>query len=364
MDKITPKFTRRQLIKMGAFGAGAVLLRPMVKRFEQIVEWPQTSLLGRVCVEKVNIRQRPTADSPSAGELYFDDIVIWNREVVGDVPEYRMSSRWVETPQGYVYAPNLQPVRNLPNSALTQFPQIGSGAGIWVEITVPYVDVKVETNPPVGFWLQGNYEPRLYYSQVVWVDQIKTSEDGKVYYRVNEKYDRGDLFWASAEACRPITLEELAPITPEVEDKKIVVNLYQETLSCYEGKSEVYFCRISAGLPFDAKGNPVPVSATPAGTHPIWRKLISTHMEGGTAGGGYDLPGVAWTSLFVGTGEAIHSTFWHNDFGAKRSHGCVNASPEDSKWIFRWTSPSVPYDPGEMTVSMPGGTKITVVEGN
>lgn len=83
-------------------------------------------------------------------------------------------------------------------------------------------------------------------------------------------------------------------------------------------------------------------------------------MTGGTTGGGYDLAGVSWTTLFVGNGVAIHSTFWHNNFGEPTSHGCVNAAPEDAKWIFRWTKPIVAYDPGDLTVGMPGGTLIEV----
>jgi lipoprotein-anchoring transpeptidase ErfK/SrfK len=72
---------------------------------------------------------------------------------------------------------------------------------------------------------------------------------------------------------------------------------------------------------------------------------------------------VGWVSLFVGSGVAIHSTFWHNNFGMTMSRGCVNARPEDAKFVFRWTLPSVPYVPGDVTVSMPGGTRVEVVEG-
>jgi lipoprotein-anchoring transpeptidase ErfK/SrfK len=86
-------------------------------------------------------------------------------------------------------------------------------------------------------------------------------------------------------------------------------------------------------------------------------------MSGGTTGGGYDLPGIGWTTLFSGNGVAIHATFWHNNFGVPMSHGCVNAKPEDAKWIFRWTSPIVQSDPGDVTVSMPGGTSVKVIEG-
>ena len=87
-------------------------------------------------------------------------------------------------------------------------------------------------------------------------------------------------------------------------------------------------------------------------------------MSGGTTGGGYDLPGIGWTTLFVGSGVAIHSTFWHNNFGGElMSHGCVNARPEDAKWVFRWTLPVVPNDPGDVTVEgMNNSTTVEVVE--
>ena len=56
----------------------------------------------------------------------------------------------------------------------------------------------------------------------------------------------------------------------------------------------------------------------------------------------------------------VFSTFWHNNYGEPSSRGCVNASPEDAKWIFRWSLPQVPYDPGDITVEMPGGTIVSV----
>ena len=144
----------------------------------------------------------------------------------------------------------------------------------------------------------------------------------------------------------------------------MLVNIAYQTLSCFEGNSEVYSARISSGALFNASGQRVDAWATPIGAFPIWRKLISLHMSGGTTGGGWDLPGIGWTSLFVGSGVAIHSTFWHNNFGDPVSHGCVNASPEDAKWIFLWTTPSVVYDPGSVDVTVTGedSTLIEVVE--
>jgi lipoprotein-anchoring transpeptidase ErfK/SrfK len=141
----------------------------------------------------------------------------------------------------------------------------------------------------------------------------------------------------------------------------VVVHIAHQTMSCFEGKEEVYFALVSTGIQEDMYGKKTDWG-TPLGVRPVWRKLISVHMSGGTTGGGYDLPGVIWTSLFEGNGVAIHSTFWHNNFGEQMSHGCVNASPEDAKWVFRWTNPVVSYDPGDLTIGMPGGTQVEVVE--
>jgi hypothetical protein len=69
--------------------------------------------------------------------------------------------------------------------------------------------------------------------------------------------------------------------------------------------------------------------------------------------------------LFAEGGVAIHSTFWHNNYGVPVSHGCVNVTPEDAQWIFRWTTPYVPYDPGDIDVTalnLPPGTKVDVIE--
>ena len=56
----------------------------------------------------------------------------------------------------------------------------------------------------------------------------------------------GDIYWAEGAAFRPLTEEETAPISPDVDPvtKKVVVNLTYQTLSCFEGSREVYFCRV------------------------------------------------------------------------------------------------------------------------
>ena len=242
---------------------------------------------------------------------------------------------------------------------------------MWAEVTLPFAEATLDQDEPSSnSWVEAKLEQglplRLYYSQTFWVDQIKTTDQGKKYYCVNPNYYGGvDKLWAAAEAFRPITNDELTPIHPDAIDKKIVVDVAHQVLSCYEGKEEVYFARISTGAKYDMYGNPVDKWATPAGMHRVERKYISLQMSGGTTGAGYDLPGIAWTSIFSTGGVAIHSTFWHNNYGDPVSHGCVNCTPEDAKWIFRWIMPEVVYDPGMLDVTVSGqpSTSVEVVEG-
>ncbi len=359
------QFSRRDFLKLSTIGFGSLALRPW-QGLSALTDFPRYERLGRVTAGKVELKTRPEWESPASSVLYEDAIVPWLREVIGSTP-YRTNQRWVETHDGYIWSPYLQPVQNHPNIPVTSLPNTSLGTGMWVEISQPYVNLMLANPPPRSPGLKDTLElgllPRLYYSQIVWVDQLKTDEQGQTWYRVNEPYGSyGDIYWARAEAFRPVTTQELEPIHPDVEDKRVVVDVTYQTMSCYEGKREVYFARVSTGALFDAWGNRVDVWATPIGQFPIWRKLVSLHMSGGTTGGGWDLPGVGWVSLFVGSGVAVHSTFWHNNYGEPMSRGCVNARPEDAKWVFRWTQPVVAYDPGDASVSWPGGTTVEVTQ--
>ncbi len=360
------KIYRREMLKLAGLGVAGVALRPRLFDLNSplsIPEFPDSPRLGRVCAGKTDIKARPDNNSQTVEVLYEDGVVSWYRELSGQpVSIYAPNVRWVETDKGYIWSPHLQPVENRPQEPLLELPNSSLGNGTWAEVTVPYVDLALDNPPARSPWLKDALLPRLHYSQILWIDQIETGSNGQSYYRINERYGYGDILWAAAEAFRPQQEEDFSPIRPEVENKRVVINLTYQTLSCFEGSNEVYFCRISSGAKFDAQGNPVDKWSTPLGSHPVWRKVASLHMSGGTTGGGYDLPGIGWSMLFVGTGVAIHSTFWHNNFGVPMSHGCVNARPDDAHWIFRWTTPHVSADPGDVTVEMPGGTEIAVEE--
>jgi hypothetical protein len=354
-------FTRRSFLKLAALSLGGLGFRPWRKVFS-IPQFPEGNRLGRVCAGKIEVKAQPDYDSQTVNVLYEDAVVPWLKEVLGRWP-WRNNQRWVETPEGFIWSTYLQPVKVNIAKPVSELSKYGETTGMWVETSIPYVDAILDNGPSRSAWWRFRKENglpfRFYYSQILWVDQVKEDEDGNVWYRINERYGNpGDIFWARAEAFQPLIPENISPISPDVEDKRVVVdvNWNVQSLSCYEGNTEVYFCRISSGKAVGA----TPVSPYYSPGFMIWRKLFSLHMGGNTAAGSWDVPAVGWTSLFHGEGVAVHSTYWHNNYGEPMSHGCVNVAPDDAKWIFRWVNPAVSFETGDITIVGEGGTRVIV----
>ena len=383
------KLSRRDFLKIaGVTGAGLGVLAFNPYRLpdfeylsspKRLPQFPSSDIIGRVVDTNIDLRSTPTNDpalNNSISKLEADTLVEWGRQVLGSVIGGLSIQRYVETPQGYIYAPVLQPTRNLPNTPITNMP--AGQQGFWAEVTVPYVELAHE-GVVASPWLQDhivyNFPPRLYYGQVVWMDQVRTS-NGFVEYRWNEDANghgygygaSGEYFWADGAGFKVLTEEDVAPINPDVDpnDKRIDVDLDYQTLSCYEGSTEVYFCRISSGLTNiidPATGQINDKLATPVGNLLIHWKIMSLNMTAGTFQSGYSTPAVPWSTMISGEGVAIHGAFWHNSFGEKRSHGCINVAPEDAKWIFRWTTPYVSLAQSELRISLPDhGTTVVTTE--
>lgn len=367
--------SRRDFLKLAGVGLGTLAFRPFdLEPYympKPLPQFPNSEIIGRI-LGTTQVTNRPSNDPLQAsalGTLYDDNLVEWGREVVGNAVGLT-NQRFLETPQGYVWASLVQPTRNLPNVPITAMP--AGVSGFWAEVTVPYLDLALE-GPVVSSWLQSlisyNFPPRLYYGQVVWIDQVRVDPSGVVYYRWNESpghgYGPGDIFWADGAGLKILTEEEVAPISPEVDpnEKIIRVDLTYQTLGCFEGVTEVYFCRISSGAAFNANGEAVDKWLTPTGDLNTHWKIISLNMSGGSSGAGYSTPAVPWVNMISGEGVATHGAFWHNDFGERRSHGCINVKPEDAKWIFRWTTPHISLAQSEQRLTWPDhGTVASVTK--
>jgi hypothetical protein len=194
--------SRRDFFKVLALGVGGFAARSLWPTLNQ-PDFPSGDHLGRSLADGLRVHARPTLDSPTVRVLTLDEIIPVERTVVGSNP-LRYNQNYLETLDGYVWSPDIQPVRNEPNIPLDQLDETSLGKGMWAEVSVPYVDL-IQQNPPARApWLTNRIEsgvpPRFFYSQIMWVDQIKTDDEGQVWYRLNQKYGYGDLFWARAEA--------------------------------------------------------------------------------------------------------------------------------------------------------------------
>ena len=373
--------SRRDFLKIAGVGLGALAFRPRtsfnLEYFStprRLPQFPGSDIIGRVLEPGIDLRSQPTNDesvTTSLAKLEADHLVEWGRQVVGNVVGGLTNQRYVETPQGYIYSSVLQPTRNLPNTPINEIP--AGQPGFWAEVTVPYVDLAHE-GVVASPWMQDhiayNFPPRLYYGQVVWIDRVRT-DNGFVEYRWNEDVNGhgygygayGEFYWGDGAGFKVLTEADVAPINPDFDpnEKRIEANLDFQTLSCYEGTTEVYFCRIASGLGYDpSTGQTSDKLATPVGNLLTHWKIVSLNMTAGTFQSGYSTPAVPWNTMISGDGVAIHGAFWHNAFGEKRSHGCINVTPEDAKWIFRWTTPYVSLAQSEMRVSLPDHGTIVV----
>ncbi len=335
------RLTRRAFLKLTSLSLLAVAARPLPPDEQPTPEYG----LGRVMAGRVTIRTEPNS---KADEVYFrhEDRIINIRSLVESDGPPAHNRLWYEVTGGYVHSGYVQPVRYDLQTPLTEFP----GESFLAEVTVPFTDSRLAPN--------GEYDYRHYYGTTHWVNAIRFDMFGRPWYRVWDDKWLYHRFVLGAHL-RPITPQELTPLSPTVQDKLLEVDTVNQWAHAYEDGHEVFTVRVATGTWHDVKGV-MKDFTTPTGKHLIERKTPSRHMAAGdlAAGEGYDLPGVPWVSYFTASGVAFHGTYWHNDYGIPRSHGCVNVTSEAAKWIYRW---SLPYAPSNEGYVWENGTKVLVI---
>ena len=115
--------------------------------------------------------------------------------------------------------------------------------------------------------------------------------------------------------------------------------LYEQTLVAYEDNRPVFATLVASGLDnFD----------TEEGLFTIWARMPTDPMSGAVgAPSAYDLQTVPWV-MYFNESMSLHGTYWHDLFGYRRSHGCVNLSISDAKWLFNWAQESTPTPNGDI----------------
>ena len=353
MDEPGHTLSRRDFLRLSGLGLLGVLLpnRPL----NSLLTEPKSAIYqdafdaqqGRVASRLIWLYDKPSFNGVRV-KLYWRDSVlpITDITISDDVADYNRV--WYQIgDEGYAYSGTLQPVRTLLNVPTLDVP----ATGLLGEVSVPYTDAHERAD------LNARSAYRMYYETVHWIMSAATDpRDGKIWYQVlDDKWNK--LYYASGEHLRLIPDDELVPLSPDIPNsqKKIQVQLNNQLVFAYENGEPVFVTRAATGNVFRYGKY-----TTPAGLFLTYHKRPTRHMASGDiTADGYDLPGVPWVMYFTESGLSLHGTFWHNDFGHPKSHGCVNLSPSAAKWLFRWTEPVV--KPNEQFAYKTTGTLLEIV---
>lgn len=110
-------------------------------------------------------------------------------------------------------------------------------------------------------------------------------------------------------------------------DKLITVDTGKQRLFAWEGGRILNEFKVSTGMRY---------TPTVKGSFKVYIKNEKQNMKGSYPPyEPYFLKDVPSVMFFKGS-YAIHGTYWHNKFGSRASHGCVNLSVADAKWLYDW----------------------------
>jgi hypothetical protein len=335
-------FTRKDFINLGGLGLFGMIssqLSPLAYLYQ--------GQQGRVAYEKISTYAKPTYDSEQIRNHWKDSVLpITGAVLGGDEPSHNRI--WYKIgAEGYAHSGGIQPVKTVVNLVNYDIPS----NGVLAEVTVPYSD---------ALWTAGEHYRvayRLYYETTHWITSVVEGSDGNPYYKIQE--DKWDLeYFVPAEHLRIVPTKELTLLSPNIPNiaKRIEVRTSLQIVIAYEYDKPVFMVKTATGADFST-GQYI----TPQGHFLTNYKRPSRHMAANNlAYNGYDLPGVPWVSYITESGIAFHGTYWHNDFGKARSHGCINLTPKASKWLYRWTLPTVP-DNTQSLYSV-SGTQVDVID--
>lgn len=148
-----------------------------------------------------------------------------------------------------------------------------------------------------------------------------------------------DGHWLKSDDLRIAMKPSELPWYAQRDRRWLDVSILNQLLVAWEGDRPVFATLVSTGR--DGLGDPRHSLSTPQGEFRIQQKHITTTMDSTAADSEFELREVPWVMYFKG-GYALHGAYWHDDFGRKRSHGCINLSPIDARHVFEWSLPDLP----------------------
>ena len=111
-------------------------------------------------------------------------------------------------------------------------------------------------------------------------------------------------------------------------EKWLAVDLFEQTATAYVGDQMIYATLISSGLP---------QWSTNEGLFKIYQRWVRGPMTGASGQPDFYFIEQIPHIMYFDNDIALHAAYWHDRFGYRQSHGCVNLSLMDAKWIYDWT---------------------------
>ena len=245
-------------------------------------------------------------------EYRFVDVIETDRGVVLERPNGKVSpiSEWFVYPVSQFYGRDLL-VEPIPRGEEAAWVIEKEGAPIFLSST--------------------KAEAPVYFSQF---------QEALNVYATNDPYWYGipDLFGTGQDGFiqkQHIRIWEPAAIPKQVEEGAVWIDVHlpEQTLTLYHGTEPIFVTLISS-----AKSGFI----TPTGIFALYSKATSWDLGSlPNAEEAYYMEHVPWVMHFFPR-YALHSAFWHADFGIPSSHGCINLSPRDIAFIFDKTEPILP----------------------
>lgn len=152
--------------------------------------------------------------------------------------------------------------------------------------------------------------------------------------RATEYYPLGDGTYLHADDISIIEWlaapAEVARESGKPAERWIDVSVSRQLLVAYEGEDPVMATLVSTGR-----------TATTPGVYRIQKKRAYGRLRAKPEYRTQWDVHVPWVMTLDGR-LAMHTVYWHENFGQPFSQGCVNLAPIDAKWLWDFTEPTLP----------------------
>ena len=128
----------------------------------------------------------------------------------------------------------------------------------------------------------------------------------------------------------PYRAEQFAPDYGPVDERWVDIDTSKQRADFYVGSNLVYAALISSGIA---------ATYTTPGSWNIFRRIRDERMIGDDGyGDPYDFSNVYFTQYFTWSWIGLHYCYWHDNFGTRQSHGCINMRLDDARWAWHFCS--------------------------